>query len=144
MTYMFILKCALKLVLKNILYYDARSEKHHIEKNLCVKLDIYQETCSCVQFTFVALDINVLNGTKSMRSCLSLTKRTLVSRETQRFNTALQEPASLTNYFYNFPPQKKKKKEINKAFCCVGMKMSSVTAQSYRSFSSSEVYVCCT
>ena len=29
MTYMFILKCALKLVLKkNILYYDARSEKH--------------------------------------------------------------------------------------------------------------------
>ena len=27
MTYMFILKCALKLVLKNILYYDARSEK---------------------------------------------------------------------------------------------------------------------
>ena len=30
MTYMFILKCALKLVLKNILYYDARSEKHQI------------------------------------------------------------------------------------------------------------------
>ena len=29
-TYMFILKCALKLVLKNILYYDARSEKHQI------------------------------------------------------------------------------------------------------------------
>ena len=28
MTYMFILKCALKLVLKNILFYDARSEKH--------------------------------------------------------------------------------------------------------------------
>ena len=28
MTYMFILKCALKLVPKNILYYDARSEKH--------------------------------------------------------------------------------------------------------------------
>jgi len=27
-TYMFILKCALNLVLKNILYYDARSEKH--------------------------------------------------------------------------------------------------------------------
>ena len=27
---MFILKCALKLVLKNILYYDARSEKHQI------------------------------------------------------------------------------------------------------------------
>ena len=27
-TYMFILKCALKLVLNNILYYDARSEKH--------------------------------------------------------------------------------------------------------------------
>ena len=31
MTYMFILKCALKLVLKNILYYDARSEKHQIK-----------------------------------------------------------------------------------------------------------------
>ena len=30
MTYMFILKCALKLVLKNILYYDTRSEKHQI------------------------------------------------------------------------------------------------------------------
>ena len=30
MTYMFILKCALKLVLKNILYYDARSKKHQI------------------------------------------------------------------------------------------------------------------
>ena len=30
MTYMFILKCALKLVLKKILYYDARSEKHQI------------------------------------------------------------------------------------------------------------------
>ena len=29
-TYMFILKCALKLVLKNNLYYDARSEKHQI------------------------------------------------------------------------------------------------------------------
>ena len=29
---MFILKCALKLVLKNILYYDARSEKHQIRK----------------------------------------------------------------------------------------------------------------
>ena len=28
MTYMFILKCALKLVPKKILYYDARSEKH--------------------------------------------------------------------------------------------------------------------
>ena len=32
-TYMFILKCALKLVLKNILYYDARSEKHQIIQN---------------------------------------------------------------------------------------------------------------
>jgi len=36
-TYMFILKCALKLVLKNILYYDARSEKHQIN-SLCVGL----------------------------------------------------------------------------------------------------------
>jgi len=51
---------------------------------------------------------------------------------------SLQEPASLTNYFYNFPP---KKNEINKAFCCVSMKMFSVTVQSYRSFSSSEVYI---
>ena len=39
MTYMFILKCALKLVLKNILYYDARLEKHQNTKNkLCIKL----------------------------------------------------------------------------------------------------------
>ena len=59
-----------------------------------------------------ALDIIVLNGTKPLRSCLSLMlKRALVSCET-KFNTALQEPASLTNYVYNFPPQKN---EINKA-----------------------------
>ena len=38
MTYMFILKCALKLVLKNILYYDARSEKHQINIFLIVPL----------------------------------------------------------------------------------------------------------
>ena len=30
MTYMFILKCALKLVEEIILYYDARSKKHQI------------------------------------------------------------------------------------------------------------------
>ena len=30
MTYMFILKCALKLVEEIILYYDVRSKKHHI------------------------------------------------------------------------------------------------------------------
>ena len=41
MTYMFILKCALKLVLKNILYYDARSKKHQTIPdgvNLCLTL----------------------------------------------------------------------------------------------------------
>ena len=38
MTYMFILKCALKLVLKNILYYDARSEKHHITSGFAIVL----------------------------------------------------------------------------------------------------------
>ena len=32
MTYMFILKCALKLVEEIILYYDARSKKHQIIK----------------------------------------------------------------------------------------------------------------
>ena len=32
MTYMFILKCALKLVEEIILYYDARSKKHQITK----------------------------------------------------------------------------------------------------------------
>ena len=32
MTYMFILKCALKLVEEIILYYDARSKKHQISK----------------------------------------------------------------------------------------------------------------
>ena len=33
MTYMFILKCALKLVEGIILYYDARSKKHQIVKS---------------------------------------------------------------------------------------------------------------
>ena len=32
MTYMFILKCALKLVEEIILYYDARLKKHQIKK----------------------------------------------------------------------------------------------------------------
>ena len=41
MTYMFILKCALKLVLKNILYYDARSEKYQNKKISCVSLAYY-------------------------------------------------------------------------------------------------------
>ena len=40
MTYMFILKCALKLVLKNILYYDAWSEKHK-KKKLYVKFSMF-------------------------------------------------------------------------------------------------------
>ena len=34
MTYMFILKCALKLVEEIILYYDVRSKKHHNTKNI--------------------------------------------------------------------------------------------------------------
>ena len=34
MTYMFILKCALKLVEEIILYYDARSKKHQIRPNI--------------------------------------------------------------------------------------------------------------
>ena len=42
MTYMFILKRALKLVLKNILYYDARSEKHQIYEFLCYVQHILQ------------------------------------------------------------------------------------------------------
>ena len=33
MTYMFILKCALKLVEEIILYYDARSKKHQNVEN---------------------------------------------------------------------------------------------------------------
>ena len=44
MTYMFILKCALKLVLKNILYYDARSKKHQIYVCVCVFVCV----CVCV------------------------------------------------------------------------------------------------
>ena len=40
MTYMFISKCALKLVLKNILYYDARSEKHQ-DKNCSYTRRVY-------------------------------------------------------------------------------------------------------
>ena len=35
MTYMFILKCALKLVEEIILYYDARSKKHQ-NRNVCL------------------------------------------------------------------------------------------------------------
>jgi len=37
MTYMFILKCALKLVEEIILYYDARSKKHQII--YCIVID---------------------------------------------------------------------------------------------------------
>ena len=37
MTYMFILKCALKLVEEIILYYDARSKKHQ----MCSMLDFF-------------------------------------------------------------------------------------------------------
>ena len=37
MTYMFILKCALKLVEEIILYYDARSKKHQIFKDVIGK-----------------------------------------------------------------------------------------------------------
>ena len=38
MTYMFILKCALKLVEEIILYYDAQSKKHRISFSLSLKL----------------------------------------------------------------------------------------------------------
>ena len=48
MTYMFILKCALKLVLKNILYYDARSEKHQIK----VKILIEEFLCCHIKETY--------------------------------------------------------------------------------------------
>ena len=44
MTYMLILKCALKLVEEIILYYDARSKKHQIgirSPHAIVKLDIF-------------------------------------------------------------------------------------------------------
>jgi len=43
-TYMFILKCALKLVLKNILYYDARSEKHQIKTGVFGRM-MYCTSC---------------------------------------------------------------------------------------------------
>ena len=52
MTYMFILMCALKLVLKNILYYDARSEKHQTAV-VCFR--------RCASSIFV-LEIPVQNG----------------------------------------------------------------------------------
>ena len=38
MTYMFVLKCALKLVEEIILYYDARSKKHQITYMLHVSI----------------------------------------------------------------------------------------------------------
>ena len=45
MTYMFILKCALKLVEEIILYYDARSEKHKKKIIIIFKgFDVYMAT----------------------------------------------------------------------------------------------------
>ena len=39
MTYMFILKCALKLVEEIILYYDARSKKHQMHISILPSID---------------------------------------------------------------------------------------------------------
>ena len=63
MTYMFILKCALKLVLKNILYYDARSEKH--KKN--IKLVLVVVVVVVIVLVVVAankIDHNIRNRKK--------------------------------------------------------------------------------
>ena len=47
MTYMFILKCALKLVEELILYYDARSKSHQITKGQCSLTQpfVYKTNC---------------------------------------------------------------------------------------------------
>ena len=54
MTYMFILKCALKLVEEIILYYDARSKKHQnvflISLLLIQILDIYKKLYSLISY----------------------------------------------------------------------------------------------
>jgi len=63
--------------MKLVNYWDKYTEMHGQQN---------AKTYSFVQFTFVALDIIVLNGTKPLRSCLSLMlKRASVSCETQRF-----------------------------------------------------------
>ena len=50
MTYMFISKCALKLVLKNILYYEARSEKHQISRQIFQKINKNQISLKSAQW----------------------------------------------------------------------------------------------
>ena len=56
MTYMFILKCALKLVLKNILYYDARSEKHQIKQLVgFMTVSIYYNKSPSINFIIIII-----------------------------------------------------------------------------------------
>ena len=57
--YMFILKCALKLVLKNILYYDARSEKHHI-----VTMEKQQSIMCIIELIFTLNNKDILPVTQ--------------------------------------------------------------------------------
>ena len=44
---MFILKCALKLVLKNTLYYDARSKKHQIVQRFMLQVTLWSTRVEC-------------------------------------------------------------------------------------------------
>jgi len=53
MTYMFILKCALKLVEEIILYYDARSKKH---QNILVSLSV---CCNSVWFNLTSVTTTI-------------------------------------------------------------------------------------
>jgi len=62
-TYMFILKCALKFVLKNILYYDARSEKHHSNYNIYTFrrfITILTTYRKCPRFIFLYYNIQMM------------------------------------------------------------------------------------
>ena len=69
MTYMFILKCALKLVLKNILYYDARSEKHQINGVLVAALRAHRAVL--VTVTQSSENVFCLHHTRSVREISS-------------------------------------------------------------------------
>ena len=69
MTYMFILKCALKLVEEIILYYDARSKKHqnvnYQLKNSLVNLHYLR----ILLVHFICSYVIAINGTRAILSC---------------------------------------------------------------------------
>ena len=76
-TYMFILKCALKLVLKNILYYDARSEKH---QNIKLRL-VCQALVSTTTATYFETLQNDAQETQSYIFNVAVSKTSISSSQ---------------------------------------------------------------